>query len=195
MTAKPGSPGQISPITFEPLRADDLPLLYEWTCRPHVKPWWNPPSTFAEFEAEYAPDVEEHGATFVYLVLVEGRAVGMIQWYRWSSYEVEEEQEDGDIGILPGEAGIDYLIGEPDLIGQGFGPAMIGQFIEEFVFAEPSVTGIRTSVHADNRRSWRSLEKLGFTRGDPLPHPRGNLQYAPHVTREGYRSAAGQTSL
>jgi aminoglycoside 6'-N-acetyltransferase len=166
---------------------DDLSRLYEWTCRPHVKPWWDPPATFAEFEAEYAKDAREHNATFIYFVLLDGRPVAMIQWYHWSSYEAEVEQEDGDIGLLPGEAGVDYLIAEPGLVGQGFGPRMIGKFIAEYVFTDPTVTGIRTTVHAENRRSWRALEKLGFTRGDPFPHPKGNLQYAPHVTREDFR--------
>ena len=95
--------------------------------------------------------------------------------------------------VQPGEAGIDYFIGEPDCVGHGIGPLVIGRFLDEVVLSDPRVTGARTSVHADNRRSWRGLEKVGFTLGSAMPHPKGNLQYVPTLTRD-QRSAAGQTS-
>ena len=69
----------------------------------------------------------------------------MIQWYRWSSYP--DEDEDGDIGVQPGEAGVDYFIGEQEMIGGGAGPLMIGLFLDQVVLCNPDVTGVRTSVY------------------------------------------------
>ena len=70
---------------------------------------------------------------------------------------------------------------------------MIGRFLDEVVLSDPQVIGVRTAVDADNRRSWRCLEKAGFAVGSPIPHPKGHLQYVPTLARD-QRSAAGQTS-
>jgi aminoglycoside 6'-N-acetyltransferase len=172
-------------VTFEPLRTEDLSLLQEWLSAPHVARWWGAPKTLAEVTAEYQPGIDGDEPTWHYIVRLDGRAIGMIQWYLWSSYP--DEREDGDIGVQPGEAGVDYLIGEPDCIGLGIGPLLIRQFLETVVFADPSVLGVRTSVDAENRRSWRCLEKLGFTVGPAMPHPKGNLQYVPTLTRRRLR--------
>jgi aminoglycoside 6'-N-acetyltransferase len=178
-------------VTFRPLQLDDLPQMQAWLSEPHVAAWWGVPKTLAEVETEYRPGIDGVEPTWHYIVELGGRAIGMLQWYRWSSYP--DEEEDGDIGVLPGEAGIDYFIGEQEMIGAGVGPLMIGRFLDEIVLCNPDVTGVRTSIHADNRRSWRCLEKVGFVRGEAMPHPKGHLQYAP-VLRRDQRSAAGQTS-
>lgn len=178
-------------IEFEPLRREHLPLMQTWLSRAHVAKWWGAPKTPAEVESEYGPGIDGTEPTWHYLVIRDGRAIGMIQWYLWSSYP--DEEEDGDIGVRPGEAGIDYLIGEPDCIGHGVGPLVIGRFLDEVVLSDPQVIGVRTAVHADNSRSWRCLEKIGFAVGSPVPHPQGHLQYVPTLARD-QRSAAGQTS-
>jgi len=179
-------------ISFEPLRREHLPLMQAWLSQAHVARWWGAPKTLGEVEAEYGPGIDGTEPTWHFLVILDGHAIGMIQWYHWSSYPHEEE--DGDIGVQPGEAGVDYLIGEPDCIGHGIGPLVIARFLDEIVFAESSVTGVRTSVHTDNRRSWRGLEKVGFTVGSALPHPQGHLQYVPTITRD-QRQAATSTKL
>jgi aminoglycoside 6'-N-acetyltransferase len=180
-------------VTFRPLRLEELPHLQAWLSEPHVSVWWGAPKTLAEVEAEYRPGIDGIEPTWHYIVSVDGRPIGMVQWYLWSSYP--DEKEDGDIGVQPGEAGVDYFIGEPDMIGRGVGPLVIARFLDEIVFANnPDVTGVRTSIHAENRRSWRCLEKVGFVRGDAIPHPTGHSQYAP-VLRRDQRSAAGHTSL
>ena len=178
-------------VTFEPLREEDLPQMQIWLSQPHVSRWWGEPPTLEQVRTSYLPAIDGREPTWHYIVLVDGRPVGMIQWYRWSSYP--DTTEDGDIGVQPHEAGVDYFIGEADLIGRGIGPEVVGRFLDEVVFADPEVTGVRSSVHFENRRSWRCLEKLGFDRGEPLPHPKGHLQYAPSLSR-AQRSAAGQTS-
>jgi len=58
------------------------------------------------------------------------------------------------------------------------------ELLEELVFADDSVIGVRTTVSAANSRSWRCLEKLGFERGEaqPVEGERGP-QYVLHLRR------------
>jgi len=60
--------------------------------------------------------------------------------------------------------GIDYLIGSEALLGRSLGPAIIGTVVEDTWEAYPEIDAVVVSVAADNRRSWRALEKAGFTR-------------------------------
>jgi RimJ/RimL family protein N-acetyltransferase len=160
-------------ITFEALRREHLPLMHAWLSRPHVAQWWGAPKTLVEVEAEYGLSIDGGDPTRHYIVSLDGRAIGMVQWYLWSSYP--DEEEDGDIGVRAGEAGVDYFIGELDCIGHGIGPLVIGRLLDEVVLSDPHVIGVRTSVHADNRRSWRCLEKVSFTVGSAIPHPKATF--------------------
>jgi aminoglycoside 6'-N-acetyltransferase len=118
-------------IEFRPFTPEDLPLLRVWLEREHVRLWWREP-----IEHELA---EDPAGRFV--IVVDGRAAGMIQ-----SYDAE----------------IDLLIGEEDLIGRGIGSQVLSQFAHEVVFTRPGVTAVVATVEEGNRRSWRAFEKAGF---------------------------------
>jgi aminoglycoside 6'-N-acetyltransferase len=60
-------------------------------------------------------------------------------------------------------AGIDYLIGEPDLVGRGVGSAVIAAF-SPLVFQWRPVETIVVTVQQANVASWRILEKAGYQR-------------------------------
>jgi aminoglycoside 6'-N-acetyltransferase len=60
-------------------------------------------------------------------------------------------------------AGIDYLIGEPDLVGRGIGSAVIASF-SPMVFEWRPVDSIVVTVQQANPASWRILEKAGYQR-------------------------------
>jgi RimJ/RimL family protein N-acetyltransferase len=131
-------------IEFRPFALEDLPLLRVWLEREHVRLWWREP-----IEHELG---EDPAGRFV--ILVGGRAAGMIQ-----SYDAE----------------IDLLIGEEDLIGRGLGPRVLSQFAREVVFARPGVRAVVATVEEGNRRSWRAFEKAGFrhvadVEEEGLPH-------------------------
>ena len=118
-------------IEFRPFTDEDLPRLREWLEREHVRLWWREP-----IEHELAEDPSGR-----FVILVDGRAAGMIQ-----SYDDE----------------VDLLIGETDLIGLGLGPQVLSKFAREVVFARPGVTAVVATVEEGNRRSWRAFEKAGF---------------------------------
>lgn len=123
-------------IEFRPLCEEDLPLLRVWLGRSHVRRWWTEP-----VDDEIAQGVDGR-----YLIVADGREVGMIQTY-------PEEQ---------GVAGVDLLIGEEDLLGKGLGAEVLARFAREVVFARPETTAVIATVEKGNRRSWRAFEKAGF---------------------------------
>lgn len=82
------------------------------------------------------------------------------------------------IEARPDEDGLDYFLGEPELLGTGLGPAMLQAFLDQVVTPARVPGGVRIDVAEANRRSWRCLENLGFRRtlegvsiaNEPGPH-------------------------
>ncbi len=131
--------------------------------------WWRDPLEVAVEKRRAAiggsRDVDH------YVILLDGRPAGMIQTYGVS---VDPEWQ-MLIGAEDGAAGVDLLIGEPDLVGRGLGPQVLTAFAREVVFADPAVTAAVATVEEPNRRSWRAFEKAGFRHvrdvdEDGLPH-------------------------
>jgi aminoglycoside 6'-N-acetyltransferase len=171
---------QQNEFAFRELERSDIPLVTEWLAREHVSAWWDEP-----------PNVEQQyfgeDPVSAFIAELDGRPVGMVQRYRWANYPTEATAVDA----RPGEAGVDYFIGEPELTGQGFGRAMLSAFLSQLVFSEHDVSGVRVDVDIENKRSWRCLERLGFERegnarqlaGNPRPH------YVYFITRSVYEAA------
>jgi RimJ/RimL family protein N-acetyltransferase len=150
-------------IAFRPLTPEDEQLLDEWLRRDHVQRWWRD-----EKAADHVYDDEpgEH-----YIMLVDGRPVGMIQTYLVSDYP----DWDAVVEMGEGVAGVDLLVGEAELVGRGVGPRVLDAFVREVVFARPETDAVCATVEEENRRSWRAFEKAGFAHvrdveEDGLPH-------------------------
>jgi len=143
-------------IEFRPLTESDLPLLRDWLGREHVRRWWREP--IEQELAERRAAIEGQRSSNYYLILVEGRPVGMIQSYLASDYPEWNEV----VQVGNGVAGVDLLIGEVDLIGGGLGPRVLAEFADAIVFADPETSACVATVEEANRRSWRAFEKAGF---------------------------------
>jgi len=139
-------------IEFTPLTEGDLGLVEEWLRREHVARWWR--DDIGESLAEYRGAVEGREPTDHYLIVVDGRPVGMIQTYLVSDYPEWE----AIVHAGPGVAGVDIMIGEEERIGQGLGPQILTVFARDVITA-PAVIA---TVEEANRRSWRAFEKAGF---------------------------------
>jgi aminoglycoside 6'-N-acetyltransferase len=166
-------------IEFQPLRKDYLPLLRDWLTREHVRRWWRDP---IESLAEYEQAIDGLDPTDHYLILLDGRPVGMIETYLVSDHPEWE----AIVQVGEGVAGVDLLIGEEELIGRGLGPQALEGFVNDVVFANPGTHACVASVDEANRRSWRAFEKAGFhhvrdVEEDGLPHRlmRLDRRYAP----------------
>jgi aminoglycoside 6'-N-acetyltransferase len=143
-------------IEFQPLRKDDLTLVRAWLEREHVRRWWR--DSLDESIAEYEHAIKGLDPTDHYLILLDGRPVGMIE-----SYLVSEHPEwDQIVQVGEGVAGVDLLIGEEELTGRGLGARVLEAFASEVVFASPATHACVAAVDEDNRRSWRAFEKAGF---------------------------------
>jgi aminoglycoside 6'-N-acetyltransferase len=146
--------GRRTLIEFRPLREADLAQLNEWLQRPHVHRWWGDTKTLDETIAYYTPALRGEEPTDYYVIVVDGRDVGMIETYLCSDYP----EWDAIVQVGEGVAGVDLLIGEEELIGRGLGPEILRAFVRDVVRATACVA----SVDEENPRSWRAFEKAGF---------------------------------
>ncbi len=147
--------------TFRPLAREDFELLSTWIGQPHIQKWWHDSPKLEDVVADYAPCIDGTEATRVYIVSLDDKPMGMIQCYLTDDYR--DEVPDWDAA---GFVGIDYLIGVPQLVGQGHGSAMIKAFIDEVVRPEyPSAKGVVSDPEVANLASVGALRRAGL-----VPH-------------------------
>jgi aminoglycoside 6'-N-acetyltransferase len=143
-------------IEFKPLAEGDLPLLRDWFGREHVRRWWR--YSVEEELAASAAAIAGREPLRQYLIVLDGRPVGLIQTY----LATDDPDWDEIVQAGAGVAGADLLIGEPELIGVGLGSRVLAEFASRVVFADPEVRAVIGTVEEANRRSWRAFEKAGF---------------------------------
>ncbi|WP_412539280.1 GNAT family N-acetyltransferase [Longispora sp. K20-0274] len=146
-------------VELRPLTRADFPALLRWLRADHVRAWWRDvPDSPAAVERKYGPRVDGAAPTRVFVMEDDGTPVGFLQCYRHADYPDEERA----VG-LPGAAGIDYLVGEPDRTGRGVGSAAIAAFVPVVLGLFPEVEQVVAVPVAANRASCRALERAGFT--------------------------------
>jgi aminoglycoside 6'-N-acetyltransferase len=148
---------------FAPLRSSDLPDLAVWLARPHVARWWREPSDLVSVEQNYGPLAEGLDPTEGFIVHFSGRPIGYVQRYLIDEHPDWRETIRGALG-QGGGIGIDYLIGEPDLVGRGIGRRLISQFVDASWNRYPSAERIVVALQQENIGSWKALEATGFRR-------------------------------
>src|SRR4051812_34024614 len=111
--------------SFTPLLPDDYPRFAAWLALPHVQKWWREPATVEHVAAEYGAPGENEG---VYVMRLDGKPMGIIQYYAVDDYP----EEFPDLG-LTGAIGVDLFIGELELTGQGHGGRALAAFIDQVV--------------------------------------------------------------
>jgi RimJ/RimL family protein N-acetyltransferase len=143
-------------LTFEALRSDHIPILCRWLNAGPVLQWYSHgrPKSIVQVAHHY----ERSRPTRHFIARIDGRPAGMLQTYRIDAYPDYFAQT----GAEPGWAGLDYLIGEAEFRGRGLAPGMIERFLDEVVFAEPSVTACLSGPDPANEASVRTLRRAGF---------------------------------
>ncbi len=161
-------------LAFRPMAVTDFPQLVRWMSADHAKPWFDgEPETVDEARKRFGPYVDGSDRSIrMWVISLDGRDIGYIQDYR------VDHDDDYAVRVQdPTSAAFDYLIGEPDLIGQGIGTRMIRQFCTEIlVNLYPEAPRFLASPDHRNARSIAVLEKVGFTQGlwithNDMPHP------------------------
>jgi aminoglycoside 6'-N-acetyltransferase len=173
-------------ITFRPLSRGDLTTLREWLNTPHVYEWWGTgagpqalggpgghAATIEQMEAKYSPAIAAGGPTHRYVIESDGRAVGLIQWYRLTEFP-EYAREIGE--SAEGTASLDLLIGAPDAVGRGLGSRAIAAFVSTVVLTADRISRVVAGPDVRNVRSIAAFERAGFrwvrdatVTGEPSP--------------------------
>jgi aminoglycoside 6'-N-acetyltransferase len=133
---------------FDPDR--HLWLLDAWLRRPHVARWWGEPE-----RALAAVLQRPRGAEA--LIVVDARAVGFVCWQTLS----QEERSSAGLADLPdGLVDVDILIGEPDVVGQGVGPAALRLVLATLKASRVPVVGLAAAT--TNQRALNAYAKAGL---------------------------------
>jgi len=145
-------------LSFRAVELNDLRLVHEWLQRPHVRRWWREHDTYEDVVRSYAPAIDGSDPTDLYLVLLDGGAIGFIQTYLVADYP-----EYGSlIGCGEGTAGVDLFIADEALTGKGIGSEILRRFVSQIVFAPATTRRCVDGPEAANTASVRAFEKAGF---------------------------------
>ena len=150
-------------VGFRPMTVEDLPTIATWRTREHVRRWWREPETLEHVTAKYTPRINGDEPTEMFVVLLDDAPIGWIQRYRIDDHDdwARTITATGvDVGCA---AGMDYTIGEEDLVGRGIGTAMVAAFSRRLLDDWIDVQQIIVTPQEANRPSCRALEKAGYS--------------------------------
>ena len=140
------------------MESNDLRLVNKWLQSPHVQRWWSSRETYEEVVEHYLPAIEGKEPTDLYIVLLDEQSIGFVQTYLVSGHPDYAAL----VGAGDGVAGVDLLVGDEALTGQGIGSEILRRFVEQVVFGPPSTTSCVADPDARNVASLRAFEKAGF---------------------------------
>ena len=134
--------------------ASDFPMLEVWLNKDYIKQW------YGELE-EWIEEIKNRDGKFDwlnhYIVEVDNKSIGFCQYFDCSKAPKGFEWDDEP----PGTFAIDYLIGEENFLGKGFGTVIIQELIELILEIEDPIQIIADPVK-ENVKSIKLLEKNGF---------------------------------
>jgi aminoglycoside 6'-N-acetyltransferase len=152
---------RVTTVALRPMDSTDLDLVVRWRHSTHVRTWWDEPGSADEVRAHYLPRLGGDDPTRLWVAEIDGRPAGFVQAYRVGAHD-----EDVATTSQPDAVGIDYLIGEPELCGQGSGTRVIWEFVRDVVAVEyPGARYVLASPSRRNAASLRVLAKCGFRQG------------------------------
>jgi len=162
-------PGEVASVEIRRLVREDFPGIVAWQSMPHVKRWWNDEArTVRDIERHYGAALDGTDPARLWVVGINGRPCGFLQ-----DYLIGDHPEFALLTAQPEAVGIDYLIGDPNLVGKGVGTRVLWKFLAEHV--APGYPDAKTFFAAPDHRnigSLRMLAKLGFTQGLWFDEPR-----------------------
>lgn len=157
-------------IEFKALERDDITQLYHWFKHPEVHKWYARSKNWslADLEQKYIPRIIGQESIPSFIIYLNHQAIGFIQYYPCSSKAMPEGLSIDlahSLGIkLHSAAGIDLFIGEPSVLGMGYGTKIIHDFIQTKIPA--SFDRLFVDPLSENARAIKTYLKLGFTAGD-----------------------------
>ena len=150
-------------LSFRRLTRSDFDVLADLLAAPHVARWWNHDVDPEALERDFGASADGTEPNEDWLVVRHGRTIGLIQYSKFDDYPEYRDELAPIIDVPAGAASIDYLLGDPALIGRGIGTSMIRAFVERIWTTDPSVPCLIVPVNSANVASWRALRSAGFT--------------------------------
>lgn len=132
-------------VTFYPLERTHFPLLVRWLNAPHVHLVWGGPERWtAALVAEkygsyvdgFALNGDQKRPMFAYVYAINGQLAGFIQCY--NAYDFDrvgyQIRDILDSQRFLSLAALDFYLGEPTLLGKGWGTCILRNFLMHFVW-------------------------------------------------------------
>lgn len=151
-------------LRFRRLARADFPLLARWLATPHVLRWWNHEFTLEAIEADFGPSIAGDDPAEIHLALRAEHPFGLVQWYRFADNPGYIDELAPLIEAPPEALSLDYFVGEPALLGQGLGAAMIAAAVARIWCDYSAAPCLIVPVNVANAASWRALERACFAR-------------------------------
>ncbi len=152
--------GPDSEFTFRPLKTSDLPSVVRWQASAAASPWFAGGLALEQANVRYGPRLAGTDPIRMFVLHRDGRDIGYAQTYQLS------DLPDSALIPAPSDAlGIDFLIGESDLVGHGIGSRLIVAVADFARWLFPGANQVVACPDHRNRASCRALEKAGFTAG------------------------------
>lgn len=136
------------------MHVSDLPLFRKWLALPHIAAWYHDPE-------DWVGEVEQQDGTFAFvrhfIVQSENKPIGFCQYY---PYWMSGEAWHGNIP-LEGTYSIDYLIGDVEYLGKGYGKQII-RALQKKIQSLPDAARIIVQPEPENQASCGVLQSCGF---------------------------------
>lgn len=144
------------PFTLKRLEEEELTLIDEWLSMPHVSRWFGDKTEWLE---EISANLESDWIWY-FIARLTAVPVGFVQYYD------VKRAPDGPWRSQPeGSVGFDFLIGNEELLGMGYGSFLVENFIS-YLVKNVKPRRIVADPHPDNVRSHRTLIRNGFTKDE-----------------------------
>ena len=141
-------------IILRKLEDDDISIFKKWLYSEHVARWYTEPMDWL-YEISKR-DTEYHWIKH-FVVETEGLPIGFCQYY---DYALSGETWHGNMDVKDTYS-IDYLIGEKDYLGRGFGKSIVLYLLDE-IRNKTSAKKIIVQPEVENKASRNTLLSAGF---------------------------------
>ena len=132
----------------------DIPLLKKWLNKDYIIKWYEEPDAWLH---EVKERFNEFSFVSHYIVTLNEKPIGFCQHYTCSD---AGEDWYGDIS-LDGTYSIDYLIGEEEYLGKGFGKSIV-YLLTQKIFSLSNAKRIIVKPEDENKASCNTLLSSGF---------------------------------
>jgi len=147
-------------IEFTPFTHQDFPIYKKWSEFNHVKNTW-----FLDgYESREAvlSKIEEGGYDFPFIIQIEGKKVGFIQYCDLYAYKTQCKDPKGVFtDEEKGTYCMDLFIGEDTYLNKGYGTKIVKAF-SEMILKTPGAKKVLIDPASSNKRAIKCYEKAGF---------------------------------